>query len=136
MRRLLPVVALATLFASPALAQDFTAEQIEAATSSIAAMELSDESQQDLWCGAAFGIVQDMLTASGDTATAEQLGAKKDFLFEKAGGELLAAGMTEADLTSLGSSYYIVALSQTKASDGAADYTQDECLAAAEPKAE
>jgi hypothetical protein len=133
MRHLLPIFAAAALLSvsAPAFAQSVTAEQVASATSFMEDNEVSDEAYKNGWCGAAFSLVADLMTSKGDKASADEATGMKNVLFEKAGNELAAAGFEQADLETFGSSMYYLALSQTEANDGSADFTQEECTAAA-----
>ena len=132
--RLIPVFAAVSLaaLASPAFAQtDITPEQIEAATAAIEEFELSDTLYQNLWCGSTFLIVENMLREQGNTADADSAAPLKDALFTKAATEAVAAGISEEDFVAMSEHFRIVAISQT-AEGGEADYTQEECVAAAQ----
>jgi hypothetical protein len=119
--------------ASPVFAQtDITPEQAEAATTAIEEFELSETLYQNLWCGSTFLIVETMLREQGNTADADSAVPLKDALFTKAATEAIEAGISEEDFVALSEHFRIVAISQT-GEGGEADFTQEECVAAAQP---
>ena len=136
MNKLIPAVALAaTLVAAPAIAQDiesYTEAQVADAIAAIEAAELTDGAYQNFWCGAAFVIINQLLTARGMPDDAAQATAAADVLYDKAATEMIAAGMPEPEFTALSQNFRIVAISQT-AEGAEADYSQEECTAAAQP---
>lgn len=124
---------LVATLSSSALAQEVTAEQVETAVAAIEAAELTEDAYKNLWCGAAFGIVKESLTAAGNTADVATLDALQTSVFEKAATELLATGMAQEDFEVLATNFVYLAMSQTSADEGGeADFTQEECTAAAE----
>ncbi len=136
MNKLIIAAVVAASFATPALAQElesYTEQQVADAQAAVEAAALTDTAYQNFWCGAAFVIINQLATNKGMTAEADQAKAAADVLYGKAATEMIAAGMPEADFTALSQNFRIVAISQT--GPGAeADYTQDECVAAAQPQ--
>ena len=124
----------AALITSPALAQEmetYTPEQVTEAQTAIGAAELSDEAYLNLWCGAAFVIINQLMQARGMTDEGAQMVAMGDVVYQKAATELIGLGVNEADFTALSQNFRIVAIAQT-AEGAEADYTQEECTAAAQ----
>jgi len=135
MRLIVSAVAAALLAAAlstSALAQEVTAEQLASATTAIEAAELSEGAYKNLWCGAAFGMVKESLTPEGDPADVAMLDALQSAVFEKAAAELMAVGVAQEDFEALAGNFYYLAVSQTSAEGGVADFTREECMAAAE----
>ena len=135
MNKLLSAVAVAAaLFAAPTLAQDietYTEQQVADAVAAIEYAELSDAAYQNFWCGSAFIILNQLATNQGMTAEATQATAAADVLFGKVATEMIGLGMPEPEFTALSQNFRILAISQT-APGAEADYTQEECVAAAQ----
>lgn len=126
--------AFAALAAGPAPAQEietYTAQQVADAAAAIEYAELSDAAHQNFWCGSAFLIINQLATNQGMTAEATQATAAADILFGKAATEMIGLGMPEPEFTALSQNFRIVAISQT-GPNAEADYTQEECIAAAQ----
>lgn len=135
MRLIVSAVAAALLAAAlstSAFAQEVTAEQVQSATVAIEAAGLSDDAYKNLWCGAAFGMVKETLTPEGDPADVAMLDKLQSAVFEKAAAELITAGVAKEDFEALAGNFYYLAVSQTTAEGGVADFTREECMAAAE----
>jgi hypothetical protein len=124
------VVAAALAFSSPALSQ-VTQEEVDAAVVAIEEAELSETAYLNLWCGAAFILVSEQLRANGATADADSVQPFSDAVYQKAAVELIELGVSEEDFTALAQNFRVVAISQT-GEGGEADYTQEECTAAAQ----
>lgn len=135
MRQFLAIAAAITAFGfcAPALAQELTQDDIDNAQAAIEAADLSDEAYLNLWCGAAFGIMQQKAADQGDAATADQLAQLQTTVFTKAAIELQAEGVSQEDFSTLGTNFAYLVMSQGKDAGGEADFTQDDCAAAAQP---
>ena len=72
------------------------------------------------------------MTSRGMADEANQMVAFGDVVYQKAATELIGLGVNEADFTALSQNFRIIAIAQT-AEGGEADYTQEECTAAAQP---
>lgn len=134
MKTLTAGLAVAVLMSAPALAQDleaYTPEQVAEAAAMIEAAGLTDTAYQTLWCGSAFLVLNQLAASRGMAPEAEQALAAADVLFGKAASEAVAAGVPEADFTAVSQSFRITVIAQS-GPDGEADYTQEECVAAAQ----
>ena len=124
----------AALITSPVLAQEmetYTEEQVVEAQAAIDAAELSDDAYLNMWCGAAFVIITQLMESRGMADDAKQMVAMGDVVYQKAATELIGLGVNEADFTALSQNFRIIAIAQT--GEGAEpDYTQEECTAAAQ----
>ncbi len=134
MRYSIPIAAaVCVALLTPALAQP-TDDQIDTAIAHIDAAELSDADHLHMWCGAAFGLVAQQLVADEDSETAEMVGQMQEAVFAASAESLRAAGMSDDEFGALAGHFAVLAISQMD-EEGAADYTQDECIAAAEAAA-
>jgi hypothetical protein len=136
MNKLIAGAAIAALFVTPSFGQEiesYTEEQVAEAAAAVEAADLTDEAYQNFWCGAAFVIINQLATNQNMTAEADQAKAAADVLYGKAATEMIAAGMPEDEFTALSQNFRVVAISQT-GPDAEPDYTQEECVAAAQPQ--
>lgn len=124
------VITAAFAFSSPALSQ-VTQEDLDSAVALIESAELSDTAHLNLWCGAAFVLVGEQLRANGNTADADSVQPFADAVYGKAATELIELGVVEEDFVALSDAFRVLAISQT-GEGGEADYTQEECTAAAQ----
>lgn len=134
MNKLIAATAAMAFVAAPTLAQEmetYTEQQVADAQAAIEAAELSDDAYQNLWCGSAFLIVNQLATNQNMKAEADSAKANADVLFSKAATEAVTNGVSEADFNALAQNFRILAISQT-GSGAEADYTQEECTAAAQ----
>lgn len=134
MNKLIVAAVLAASLSAPALAQEletYTEQDVANATAAIEAAAISDTLYQNFWCGTSFLIINQLATNQGMTGDAASAMAAADVLIGKAATEAVAAGIPEADFNNLGTAFRIVAISQT-GPDAEADYTLDECVAAAQ----
>lgn len=132
MKKLVAAAAAAAFSVVPVLAQEiksYTEQQVADAAAAIEAAALTDTLYQNLWCGAAFVIINQLATNKGMTEQATSAMGAADVLYGKAATEAIAAGVPEADFTALSQNFRIVAISQT-GPDAEADYTQEDCVAA------
>jgi hypothetical protein len=130
----LSLLAAATIIAlsTPAFADD--ASDLAAAKAEIAAAKLSDASNLNMWCGAAFTVVAAKLTSTGDAANAKLASDASDTLFGIAAPLLTADGVAAADMGKISTDYTAVAYAQTIGNSEPAEFTQAQCEAAAKAK--
>lgn len=128
--RLSMIAASLLALTAPAFADD--AADLAAAKADIAAAKLSDASDLDMWCGAAFILMSSKLTAGGDTANAKLATDKSDALFGKASPLLTADGVPSDKMGAISTAYTAVAYQQLIGTEPA-KYTQEQCDAAAAP---
>ena len=132
MRLLVLAAAAALAFVLPALADD--AADLAAAKAAIAAAKLSPASDLDMWCGAAFTVVSAKFNSTGDPAHAKTASDAASALFGLASPLLTADGVADKDLAGISTDYTAVAYAQTIAASEPAQYTQEQCEAAATAK--
>ena len=130
MRSTLILAVLMSAVAFPAVAQ-VTEEQLAAAQKLYDETEVTAESALSLYCGAAFTLVANQATADGKADDATQAKALADALLIKAEELLIAEGMADADRTLLAEAYTYVANAGVMLETQEAEYTQEECIAAA-----
>ena len=128
--RLASIAILATfVLATPAWAD--AASDLAAAKATIAAANLSEESDLDMWCGAAFTLAAVSLDAAGNATDAALAKKAADALFGKAAPLLTGDGVAEADLGNISTQYMVVANAQMIEKSEEAEHTQEECQTAA-----
>lgn len=130
----LTLLTAATLLVLTSQAFADTVADVTAAKDVIAAAELSDETNLAMWCGAAFTLVSANYTGKGDTGNAKLATDLASTLFGKAAPLLTADGVADADMGNIATQYMVVANAQTIDKTEPADFTQEECQAAAEAK--
>lgn len=118
--------------AAPVFAQEeITPEALAGATTFVEGVGLSDLGYMYMWCGTAFTIVAGMQSGAGDTAGAEATTKLGDVVFAKVNDELIATGLPDEDLTTLGQMFWVVVQGQNTTNGGEADYSEEDCTAAA-----
>lgn len=133
MRRLALAAMTVLAFVAPAAAQpSFTTEQTAAATAIVKGANLSPDLSQLMWCGAAFNALKDFFRSSGQGEAAAQVEQFARTTTTRASEAAVAAGIAQADYDALAQAFTVYTGSQMASTDGTADYSQEQCTAAAQ----
>ncbi|MDB5506870.1 MAG: hypothetical protein JWR75_1508 [Devosia sp.] len=126
---ILAATVLAALTA-PVLAQ-VTPEMLAAAHEVYDAADISDEAHIALYCGAAYTLIGNVTRTQGDTAAADAFEATAQGLLADAEALLIEEGMSTEDRTKTAEAFTYVANAGVIEGTEVAEYTQEDCDAAA-----
>lgn len=89
---------------------------------------VTDEADQNLWCGHAFSNVSEQIKAGGDTAGATEMLNRGNVLIERGAALLTAAGFDEARVASTKTGYVDQVGTELAGDGSTARYTYEECV--------
>ena len=115
---------------APVLAQ-VTEETLAAAHAVYDVADVSDEAHIALYCGAAFTLIANVTRTQGDAAAADAFDASAQTLLAAAEALLIDEGMSTEDRTTTAEAFTYVANAGVIEAIEEAEYTQEECDAAA-----
>jgi hypothetical protein len=107
--RPIPTAVLLSCLALPLAAQGLPPERVEAARAALEEAALPANAFRNLWCGALFGAERDRLAAAAEYQASEAPGRLRDWLYQAAAFELIAAGMSEGDFIAIAEDVSILA---------------------------